>query len=107
MGKYRVITPENFKIAQEKFMSAAEEHLALWRRINVHLAHFTHSERCKNDFIAGAAWACEKGNELTSLYNEEEAGELVYNVIGEYAKQADIMIDGQKLDELFKQFKKK
>jgi len=41
------------------------------------------------------------------IYSEQEAGELVYNIIGQYAKHYDIMIDGAKLNELFEQFKKK
>jgi hypothetical protein len=41
------------------------------------------------------------------MYSEEEVGELVYNIIGEYAKHYDIMIDGAKLNELFKKLKKK
>lgn len=41
------------------------------------------------------------------MYSEEEAGELVYNIIGEYAKHYGIMIDGDKLNDLFKQFKNK
>jgi hypothetical protein len=40
-------------------------------------------------------------------YSQEEAGELVYNMIGEYAKHYGVMIDGAKLNELFEQFKKK
>jgi hypothetical protein len=40
-------------------------------------------------------------------YSEEEAGELVYNVIGQYAKQYGIIIDGAKLNDLFERFKKK
>ena len=40
-------------------------------------------------------------------YSEDEAGELVYNILGEYAKHYGIMIDGSKLNELFKQFKNK
>lgn len=41
------------------------------------------------------------------MYSEEEAGELVYNIIGEYGKHYGIMIDGAKLNELFEQFKNK
>lgn len=40
-------------------------------------------------------------------YSEEEVGEIVYNIIGQYGKHYGIMIDGNKLNELFKQFKKK
>jgi hypothetical protein len=40
-------------------------------------------------------------------YSEEEVGELVYNIIGEYAKQYGIIIDGAKLNDLFERFKKK
>ena len=40
-------------------------------------------------------------------YSEEEASELVYNIIGEYAKHYGIMIDGSKLNDLFEKFKNK
>jgi len=52
-------------------------------------------------FEMGTKWQQER------MYSEEEAGELVYNIIGEYAKQYGIMIDGAKLNDLFEQFKKK
>ena len=41
------------------------------------------------------------------MYSEEEVGELLYNVIGEYGKHYGIMIDGKMLNDLFEQFKKK
>ena len=41
------------------------------------------------------------------MYSEEEAGELVYSIIGQYANQVNIMIDGDIVDRLFEQFKKK
>ena len=40
------------------------------------------------------------------MYSEEEVGELLYNVIGEYGKHYGIMIDGKMLNDLFEQFKK-
>jgi hypothetical protein len=52
-------------------------------------------------FIRGAEWMQKRS------YSEEEVGELVYNIIGEYGKHYGIMIDGAKLNELFEQFKKK
>ena len=52
-------------------------------------------------FKNGAKWQQER------MYSEEEVGELVYNIIGEYGKHYGIMIDGSKLNELFEQFKKK
>ena len=55
----------------------------------------------EKSFIDGAKW------QQQNSYSEEEAGELVYNIMGEYAKHYGIMIDGTKLDELFEQFKKK
>ena len=55
----------------------------------------------KHNFIEGAKYQAER------MYSEEEAGELVYNVIGRYGKHYGIMIDGAKLNELFEQFKKK
>lgn len=59
------------------------------------------SEMLQLAFINGAKW------QQQNSYSEEEAGELVYNVIGEYAKDYGIMIDGTKLNELFEQLKKK
>jgi hypothetical protein len=41
------------------------------------------------------------------MYSEEEAFKLVYKIIGEYAWQYNIIINGAKLNDLFKQFKKK
>ena len=52
-------------------------------------------------FVLGAKWQQERS------YSEEEAGELVYNIMGEYGKYYGIMINGAKLNELFEQFKKK
>jgi hypothetical protein len=49
----------------------------------------------------------EKNDKYKKSYSQEEAGELVYNIIGEYAKHYGVMIDGAKLNELFEQFKKK
>ena len=41
------------------------------------------------------------------MYSEEEVGELVYTIIGQYANKVNIMIDGSIIDGLFEQFKKK
>jgi hypothetical protein len=41
------------------------------------------------------------------MYSEEEVGELVYTIIGQYANKVNIMIDGSIIDRLFEQFKKK
>ena len=49
----------------------------------------------------------ELKSEMKTMYSEEEAGELVYTIIGQYAKDFNIMIDGGKLNKLFKKFKKK
>ena len=54
-----------------------------------------------NAFKNGAKWQAER------MYSEEEVGELLYNVIGEYGKHYGIMIDGKMLNDLFEQFIKK
>lgn len=41
-----------------------------------------------------------------NTYNEEEVGEIVYNVVGELAKHHGIIVDGAKLNDLFQEFKK-
>jgi hypothetical protein len=55
----------------------------------------------KAGFIDGAKWQAERS------YSEEEVGELVYTIIGQYANKVNIMIDGSIIDGLFEQFKKK
>jgi hypothetical protein len=72
-------------------------------------------EEPKQETLEEAVNAFKKTNVYTNeikqkqerSYSEEEAGELVYNIIGKYAKQYGIMIDGAKLNALFEQFKKK
>ena len=54
----------------------------------------------KKGFVKGVEWQQKRS------YSEEEAGELVYNIIGEYDKEYGITIDGAKLNDLFNQFKK-
>ena len=54
-----------------------------------------------NGFYEGIEWQKQR------MYSEEEVGELLYNVIGEYGKHYGIMIDGKMLNDLFEQFKKK
>ena len=78
----------------------------------------------RDGFIAGAKWQQEQEKITTDdaysegfengknwqaerMYSEEEVGELVYNIIGEYGKHYGIMIDGKMLNDLFEQFKKK
>ena len=62
---------------------------------------YSKNELSKLGFSNGAKWQAEK------MYSEEEVGELLYNVIGEYGKHYGIMIDGKMLNDLFEQFKKK
>jgi hypothetical protein len=62
---------------------------------------YSKNKLSKLGFIEGAEWQAER------MYSEEEAGELVYNIIGKYAKQYGIMVDGAELNDLFEQFKKK
>ena len=54
----------------------------------------------KKGFVKGAKWHQKRS------YSEQEAGQLVYNIIGEYAKEYGITIDGAKLNDLFNQLKK-
>ena len=54
-----------------------------------------------NAMVEMAKWQAKR------MYSEEEAGKLIYNIIGKYGKHYDIMFDGAKLNELFEEFKKK
>jgi len=58
----------------------------------------------RKSFIKGAKWQQEQDK---NKYSEEEVSELIYNIIGQYANQVNIMIDGDIIDRLFEQFKKK
>ena len=64
-------------------------------------------EEAVNNFKKTDVYINEIKQAQERMYSEEEAGELVYNIIGEYGKHYGIMIDGAKLNELFEQFKKK
>ena len=54
----------------------------------------------KKDFIEGAKW------QQQNSYSEEEAGELVYNIMGEYAKRENIFFKGDLINNLFNKLKK-
>lgn len=99
MKKYKIIIPKE-EPKQETVEEAAEKWVF---ETNSH--KWSNNDNSAGDnygsFLNGAKWQAER------MYSEEEAGELVYNVIGEYAKHYGIMIDGLKLNELFEQFKKK
>jgi hypothetical protein len=41
------------------------------------------------------------------MYSEEEVGELVYKIMGEYANKKNIFFKGDLINNLFEQFKKK
>ena len=58
-------------------------------------------EFLRHAFKEGAKWQAERS------YSEEETGELVYNVIGEYAKKENIFFKGDLINNLFNKFKKK
>ena len=81
---------ENGKNWQAEKMYSEEE---LQQKIDAHLD------------VAKDLWL-KAAKQVKNLYSEEEVGELVYNIIGEYGKHYGIMIDGSKLNELFEQFKK-
>jgi hypothetical protein len=54
-----------------------------------------------NTFYNGAKWQQER------MYTEEEVGELVYKIMGEYANKKNIFFKGDLINNLFEQFKKK
>ena len=88
--KYKIIIPQE-ESKQEKLEEAAENHQK--NVIGIALP--------KHTFIAGAKWQQQNN------YSEEEAGELVYNVMGEYAKRENIFFKGDLINNLFNKLKKK
>ena len=54
----------------------------------------------KESFIEGAEWQAER------MYSDEEAGKLVYNVMGEYAKRENIFFKSDLINNLFNNLKR-
>ena len=52
-------------------------------------------------FIAGAKWQQEKS------YSEEEVKIKLYECLGHFAQKHNIIINGNEIDQWFKQFKNK
>jgi hypothetical protein len=52
-------------------------------------------------FIAGAKWQAER------MYSEEEVLVKLYECLGHFAYQHNIVINGNEIDKWFEQFKKK
>ena len=93
---YKIIIPKE-EPKQEMLEEAAEK----FRSNNPGTMQGGNNTKILNAFKNGAKWQQER------MYSEEEVGELLYNVIGEYGKHYGIMIDGKMLNDLFEQFKKK
>jgi hypothetical protein len=55
----------------------------------------------KADFIAGAKWQAER------MYSEEEVLVKLYECLGHFAYQHNIVINGNEIDKWFEKFKKK
>ncbi len=98
-----------YRASQNNFNQASAGYNAKWFRRGALFGHKWQQEQEKitiddaynEGFENGKHWQAEK------MYSEEEVGELLYNVIGEYGKHYGIMIDGKMLNDLFEQFKKK
>ncbi len=94
-------------MAQEEFIEEdaekgiTEEALKFAKKISSPYEDLGQAPLVEAGVLTGIVWQAERS------YSEKEAGELVYNIIGQYGKHYGIMIDGAKLNELFEQFKKK
>jgi hypothetical protein len=82
--KYKIIIPQ-----EEPKQETLEE--ANWKVLGTK----------NNTFYNGAKWQQER------MYTEEEVGELVYKIMGEYANKKNIFFKGDLINNLFEQFKKK
>jgi hypothetical protein len=56
---------------------------------------------CSIDFMAGAKWQQERS------YSEEEVLVKLYECLGHFAYEHNIVINGNEIDKWFEQFKKK
>jgi hypothetical protein len=102
---------DNIEEEEETLEEAAENSISQWRKEveswgekDNFLLNIDSESDYRLGFKNGAKWQAEQDK---NKYSEEEVGELVYNIIGEYGKHYGIMIDGTKLNDLFEQFKKK
>jgi hypothetical protein len=57
-----------------------------------------------NDFIEGGKWRQEQDK---NKYSEEEVLVKLYECLGHFAYQHNIVINGNEIDKWFEQFKKK
>ena len=96
---YEIILPKE-ELKQDPLEEAAKEYSERHLDVSGNLGKYL----VKAVFQDGGKWEQEQDK---NKYSEEEAGELAYNIIGEYGKHYGIMIDGEKLNELFEKFKKK
>lgn len=120
---YKIIIPQQ-KLEQEiklnkilsekpsKFWEESDkrfENREIFDRIDDRMCRYPKEEsefwkHYKIGVLDGLKWQQEKDKKL---YSEEEVGELVYSIIGEYGKHYGIMVNGSKLNDLFEQLKKK
>jgi hypothetical protein len=84
---------------QETLEEAANKIYPNWGYDNETYCDF--GELCREKWLEGAKWVQER------MYSEEEVGELVYKIMGEYANKKNIFFKGDLINNLFEQFKKK
>jgi len=89
---------------QEAIEEVAEKYLQEWRLVNnIHLSNPIHSERCKNDFKAGAKWQQEQEK---NNYSEEEVFNLLNNFNKDTLKLRSLKLGNSfNVKEWFEQFK--
>jgi hypothetical protein len=91
--KYKIIIPQE-EPKQETLEEAAERTYQKGLQDDIDLSFY-------DGVKLGAKWQQEK------MYTEEEVGELVYKIMGEYANKKNIFFKGDLINNLFEQFKKK
>jgi hypothetical protein len=74
----KIVVEHNNFIEQGTLEEVAEKYLQEWRLVNnIHLSNPIHSERCKNDFKAGAKWQQEQDK---NKYSEEEVRQMLWEL---------------------------
>jgi hypothetical protein len=89
---------------KETIEEVAEKYLQEWRLVNnIHLSNPIHSERCKNDFKAGAKWQQEQEK---NNYSEEEVFNLLNNFNKDTLKLRSLKLGNSfNVKDWFEQFK--
>ena len=108
--KYKIIIPKeepNPLTVGKEFYESADKNITVYRQETLEEAAENYSQKYsqkvgrKYGYMDGAEWQAER------MYSEEEVLVKLYECLGHFAYQHNIVINGNEIDKWFEQFKKK